>query len=387
MAVRLDRARRDWSLTSLPAARCRTIFDAPVTFRARWGSVFLLAVPVMVLLLVVGPRLLPEYREPSARRLDLPSATLSLVAILLVIYGMKESVQDGLGWRSAISVAGGIAFAVVFARRQRHLTDPLLDLRLFRVPAFSVSLAAYLLATLVAFGSYVFIGQHLQLVLGLTPLSAGLWTLPWSAGFVVGSTLAPAIAHRVRPAFVMGAGLALSAIGCAVLSQLSRTGLAGLVPGSILFSLGLAPVVTLGTDLIVGAAPPESAGAAAAISETSSELGGALGIAILGSIGTAIYRRVMSEAVLDGVPPEAMKAARDTLGGAADTAARLSGPGGEHLLATARAAFDQAFEVSIGACAGISALTAALVVVALRHVGPRFPRDAAVGSNQLEGLT
>jgi DHA2 family multidrug resistance protein-like MFS transporter len=353
----------------------------------RWGAVFLLAVPVMVLLLVVGPVLLPEYRDPAARRLDLRSAALSLVAILLVVYGMKESVQDGLRWQSALSVTGGIVSAVVFARRQRHLTDPLLDLRLFRVPAFSVSLAAYLLGTLVAFGSYIFIGQHLQLVLGLTPLAAGFWTLPWSGGFIIGSTLAPILAQRIRPAFVMGGGLALSAIGCVVLSQLSRTGLAGLVPGSILFALGLAPVVTLGTDLIVGAAPPEAAGAAAAISETSSELGGALGIAILGSIGTAIYRRSMAGAILEGVPPEALKAARDTLGGAAATAAHLSGPGGEHLLATARAAFGQALEVSLAACAGVSALTAALVVVALRHVNPRSPPEATVGSNQTEGLT
>jgi DHA2 family multidrug resistance protein-like MFS transporter len=337
----------------------------------RWGAVFLLAVPVMVLLLVVGPVLLPEYREPSARRLDLASAVLSLVAILLVIYGMKQSVQDGLGWQAAISVTGGIACAVGFVRRQRHLTDPLLDLRLFRAAAFNVSLAAYLLATAVAFGAYVFIGQHLQLVLGLTPLSAGLWTLPWSGGFIVGSTLTPVIARRVRPAFIMGAGLALSALGGAVLSQLPRIGLAGLVPGSILFSLGLAPVVTLGTDLIVGAAPPEAAGAAAAISETSSELGGALGIAVLGSVGTAIYRRLMAEAALDGVRPEALAAARDTLGGAAATAAHLSSAAGDQLLATAREAFGEALEASVAVCAGISALTAALVIITLRHVSVR----------------
>src|SRR5205814_198249 len=121
------------------------------------------------------------------RPLDLRSAALSLIAVLSVIYGMKLIAQDGLGWRPALSVLGGGAVAVVFVRRQRKLADPLIDLRLFRVPAFTVSLAAYLLATLVAFGSYVFIGQYLQLVLGLTPLVAGAWTLPWSAGFVVGS--------------------------------------------------------------------------------------------------------------------------------------------------------------------------------------------------------
>jgi DHA2 family multidrug resistance protein-like MFS transporter len=171
-------------------------------------------------------------------------------------------------------------------------------------------------------------GQYLQLVLGLSPLSAGLWLLPWSGGFIVGSTLGPALARRVRPAFLMGAGLLLSALGFAVISCLAETGIAGLVTGTILFSLGLAPVVTLGTDLIVGAAPPEGAGAAAAVSETSSELGGALGIAILGSIGTAIYRRGMARADLDGVPPQAWKVARDTLGGATAEAAQLPAQAG-----------------------------------------------------------
>jgi DHA2 family multidrug resistance protein-like MFS transporter len=333
-----------------------------------WGSVFLLAVPVMVLLLVVGPALLPEYRDRSARLLDVPSAALSLVAMLSTVYGMKLYAQDGLGWRPTLSVVAGIAVAFVFGRRQGKLADPLIDFRLFRVPAFSVSLATYLLGTLVAFGSYVFIGQYLQLVLGLTPLAAGLWMLPWSAGFILGSTLAPAITRRVRPASVMAAGLALAAMGFATLTHLDEWGLAGLVVGSIMFSVGLAPVFTLGTDLVVGAAPPERAGAAAAISETSSELGGALGIAILGSVGTAIYRGAMATAPLDGVPPEARKVARDTLGGASAEAARLAGQAGAHLLETARAAFSQALEVTVVVCAVVSALTAVLVVAMLRRV-------------------
>jgi DHA2 family multidrug resistance protein-like MFS transporter len=341
----------------------------------RWGSVFLLAVPVMALLLVVGPLLLPEYRDRSARRLDLRSAVLSLVAVLSVIYGTKRCAQDGLGWVPVGTVAGGIAVAIAFARRQRTLADPLIDLRLFRVPSFSVSLTTYLLGSLIGFGAYFFIGQYLQLVLGMTPLVAGLWLLPWSGGFVLGSMLTPAIARRMRPALVMGVGLSLSAIGCAILAQVSQTGLTGLVAGLTMFALGLAPVVALGTDMIVGAAPPEAAGAAAAISETSSELGGSLGIAILGSVGTAIYRHAMAGAALDGVPLQAMMAARDTLGGATAVAARLPGQAGEQLLATARAAFGQALQVTVAACAVISALAAVLVVVTLRHL--RVPSAAA----------
>jgi DHA2 family multidrug resistance protein-like MFS transporter len=333
-----------------------------------WGSVFLLGVPVMMLLLILGPLLLPEYRDPAARRVDLLSAVLSLVALLAVIYGIKLYAQDGFGWLPALSVTGGLAVVVVFARRQRRLVSPLIDLRLFRVPAFSASLATYLLGTLVTFGSYVFVGQYLQLVLGLTPLAAGLWMLPWSGGFIVGSMATPAIARRVRPAFVMGAGLVLAAVGFAVLTRLTETGIASLVTGSIMYALGMAPVFTLGTDLIVGAAPPERAGAAAAISETSSELGGALGIAILGSIGTAIYRGGMARASLQGVPPEARRAARDTLGGAAAAAARLPDQVGAHLLEAARAAFAHALQVTVAICAVVSAMTAVLVVVTLRRL-------------------
>jgi DHA2 family multidrug resistance protein-like MFS transporter len=166
----------------------------------------------------------------------------------------------------------------------------------------------------------------------------------------------------------MGAGLVAAAIGFAVLSRIAETGLAGLVTGSLIFSLGLAPAITLGTDLIVGSAPRERAGAAAAISETSSEFGGALGIAILGSIATAIYRADMARAVLDGVPAEARRTARDTLGGAAAAAAALPDQVGARLLDAARVAFTHALQVTVAICAVVSALAAIVAVVALRRI-------------------
>jgi DHA2 family multidrug resistance protein-like MFS transporter len=333
-----------------------------------WGSVFLLAVPVMVLLLALGPWLLPEYRDPAAGRLDLKSAALSLVAVLAAIYGLKRWAQDGAGWLPALAIAGGVAVGVLFVRRQRRLADPLIDLRLFRVPAFRVSLGTFMLTTLVVFGSYVYIAQYLQLVLGLSPRAAGLWLLPGSCGVIAGSMLAPAIVRRVRPALVMGGGLALATIGFAVLSRVGALGLPGLVAGSAVLYLGLGPVFTLGTDLIVGAAPPERAGAAAAISETSSELGGALGIAILGSVGTAIYRGAMTRTALAGVAPDALAAARDTLGGAAAAAAALPGEAGQHLLTAARAAFVDALQTTATICAVVAAGTALVAVIVLGRV-------------------
>jgi MFS transporter, DHA2 family, multidrug resistance protein len=178
-----------------------------------WGSVFLIGVPVMVVLLVVGPKLLPEFKDPNAGQIDLLSAAESLVAVLLVIFGLKRIAQDGLDGFAAVSIVAGIVVGIAFVRRQQRLTDPLIDLGLFKSPAFSAALTAYMLGTLVAFGIFVFIAQYLQLVLGLSPLHAGLWTMPFGAAFIVGSMLTPAIARHARPAYVMACGLVISAIG------------------------------------------------------------------------------------------------------------------------------------------------------------------------------
>jgi DHA2 family multidrug resistance protein-like MFS transporter len=264
-----------------------------------WGSVFLAGVPVMALLLAVGPALLPEFRDPEAGRPDLASAALSLAAVLPVIYGIKRIAEGGAGWLPLLSILAGLAAGAVFVQRQHRLADPLIDLRLFRAPAFSVSLATYTLGTFVAFGSFLFIAQYLQRVLGLSPLRAGLWMLPFFVGWISGSMLAPLIARRLRPAFALSAGLVLAAGGFGLLTRVDGgSALPVLVTGSLLVSLGLAPVFTLATDVIVGAAPPERAGAASAISETGSELGGALGIALLGSLATAVYGR---EALTQGL--------------------------------------------------------------------------------------
>jgi len=253
-----------------------------------WGSVFLVALPVMAVLLALGPVLLPEFRDPDAGRLDLPSAALSVAAVLAAIYGLKELAQNGPSWGPALSIVAGLALGAVFLRRQRTAADPLLDLSLFRNHTFSAALATNTLDFFVSFGALLFITQYLQLVLGLSPLAAGLWMVPSAVGLIVGSMLAPVLVRRARPWAVMVAGLVLGAFGFALLTRVDdANGLALVVAGSVLFSVGLAPLTTLSTDLMIGAAPPERAGAASAVAETTSEFGGALGIAVLGSIGAA----------------------------------------------------------------------------------------------------
>ena len=338
-----------------------------------WGSVFLLAVPVMALLLVLGPVLLPEFRDPQAGRLDLVSAGMSLAAVLAVVWGLKQFAQDGPGWPPALSILLGVAVGVAFVRRQHALADPLLDLRLFRVPAFSAALTTNLLSFFVGFGALLFVAQYLQLVVGLSPLAAGLWMLPSSGGFIVGSMLTPVLAGRVRPGLVMAGGLGLAAVGFGLLTQLGTdhaAGLAVLVTGSVVFSLALAPVDTLATDLAVGSAPPERAGAASAIAETSAEFGGALGIAILGSIGTAIYRGQMAHALLDQVAPQAAAAARDTLGGAVAAAGQLPDQPGQALLGAARQAFTQGLHLTFAISAAAAVAVAVVAAVLLHRLRP-----------------
>jgi DHA2 family multidrug resistance protein-like MFS transporter len=350
-----------------------------------WGSVFLIGVPVMGLLLLLGPRTLPEYKDPDARRLDLLSAAMSLVAILAVVFGLKEIAQDGLAPLPVVAIVGGVLLGIVFVWRQLQLESPIIDVRLFRIRSFSASLGTYLLSLFVVVGYFLFIGQYLQLVLGLSPIEAALWSLPSAIGFIVGSVTAPRIIHRFPPAVVMGVGVGVAAAGTAVLLGLGLdqgTGILLIVVASIVISLGLAPVITLATELIVGSAPPEQAGAATGMSETSGELGAALGIAILGSIGTAVYRAEVAERLPAGIPAEVADAARDTLGGALAIAQTLP----EELRTALVAAADIAFVDAIHFVAAVSTIGAVLTAIAaaafLRGVPARpepAPEDGATG--------
>jgi MFS transporter, DHA2 family, multidrug resistance protein len=330
-----------------------------------WGSVFLLAVPVMALLLVFGPMLLPEYRDPNAGRIDLTSAALSLAAVLSTIYGLKTLAAYGATPVAVLSVLAGITIGVVFVRRQRTLADPFIDLRLFRAPAFNAALGVNVLGCFMIFGSFLYSAQYFQLMLGLSPLEAGLWMLPSAITVTIGSLVAPVVVRRLQPATVIAGGLALVAAGFVLLTQLGEQSLALLVIGSMVFSIGLGPVFILTTDLILGSAPPERAGAASAISETGAELGGAVGIASLGSIATAVYRLRVDDH-LTAVPAEAREAARETLGTALAAAERLPRDLGAAVAEAARGAFVDAFHVVAAANVVIAVALAIIVVIVLR---------------------
>jgi DHA2 family multidrug resistance protein-like MFS transporter len=333
-----------------------------------WGSVFLIALPVMGLLLILGPIVLPEYRDPKAGRLDLGSAIMSLVAVLAVVFGLKQIAQDGIGALSVASIAVGVVVGILWIRRQLASSDPMIDLRLFRIPSFNASLVVNFLTIFVAIGYFLFVAQYLQLVLGLSPLLAGLCSVPSAIGFIVGSNLAPPLVRRFRPANVMGVSLLLAAAGLVLLTQVGvADSLPLVIVASVVIALGLAPVLTLTTDLIVGSAPPERAGAASGISETAVELGGALGISVLGSLGVAIYRSDLAQ-LPAGMPAEAAATARDTLGGAVKVAALLPDSIGSAVLDVSRGAFVQAMQVAASISAIAAVVVAVFAVTALRHV-------------------
>ncbi len=332
-----------------------------------WGSAFLLATPVMAMLLVAAPLLLPEHRDPRSGRFDGTSAALALLAVLPVVYGLKQVAADGVSAVPVASVIAGIAMAVLFVRRQRRLADPLVDLGLFSDRAFRTAAATLTFGIFVLWGSNYAIAQYLQLVAGLSPLNAGLWTAPSAVGVIAGSLLAPRIARRVPAAVVIGAGLVVSSAGYLVLATVAPSDdLVRLVVGAIVVSAGLGPMMALATDMVVGAAPVERAGAAAAISSTAPQIGGAFGVAVLGSIITAVYRQAMATGVPAGVPADAAHAARDNIGTAAAVAPQLPESLADPLLTAARAAFTAGFHVT-ALVSAVLMLVIAVLVLRLRR--------------------
>ena len=332
-----------------------------------WGSVFLAGVPVMVLLLLIGPKFLPEFKDPRAGTIDLASACLSLSAVLFIISGLKLIAQDGFHILPLAGIVAGSLIGFAFINRQKKIADPLVDLNLFRgSSSFGTLLSMNLLTVFTTFGCYIFISQYLQLVLGLTPLVAGLWTLPWSLGFIVGSMLTPKLSARYRPTSIMATGLLLAALGFLILTQSADLGLVAIVSSSILFSIGLAPLFTLITDMILSAVPAERAGSAGALSETSSEFGGALGIAVLGSIGTAIYRIQVEGSLPTSLTPEDALAARSTIGGAVSIAEKLPPQIGVMILNASKEAFTSSLSMMAIISAVLSAGLAILVIYKFR---------------------
>ena len=334
-----------------------------------WGSVFLINIPFMALLLVLGPALVPEFRAPQAGRFDLIGSVLSLGTVLPVIYGIKEIAANGLSPERAGFIVAGVIVGSTFILRQARSAAPMIDLRLFRSRGFTGSVAMNLVSMFAIVGFAIFTTQYLQSVLGMKPLTAALWSLVPMAGTIVAAPVTRLLVQRVDRAFVAAGGFLIAGAGFAGLTQLhAHSSIWFLLIGATVYAGGIVGVMAVGNELVMGAVPPERAGAAAAVVETATEFGGALGIAILGSIGLAAYRSTLTATAPAGTPQAALGAARSTLGGAVTAADRLPGPVGNDLLEAARAAFTHGMNSAAHGAAIVTVVAAVLSAVFFRGV-------------------
>lgn len=364
-----------WMMCSMGGMALGPVLGGMLLNHFWWGSVFLLSLPIMLILVLTGPVLLPEYRHPQTGPLDVTSVWLSLLAILPVIYGLKQIAKYGLQIAPLLFVFAGLVFGVFFVTRQKRLTSPLLDLRLFANRGFSSALGGMFGITFTG-ATMLYIGQYLQFVKGLSPLEAGLFMLPGAIASMAGMLLSPLAARLMRPARLIGGGLLISATGCLFLTQVgSDSGLTYLVIGYVLFNLGAAPLPSLSSDLVIGSVSPAKAGSAAAMLQTSGEFAFALGIAVLGSIGTVVYRSQVTSSIPANLPESSAQLSRDSLTGAIETAKSLTVEAGTSLFEGATKAFMGGFH-AIAAVSGVIMLgIIVLVAIQFRHLRP-------IGGNQ-----
>lgn len=329
-----------------------------------WGSVFLIAVPVLIPLLILAPALIPESRDPNPGPLDFVSIGLSLVMLVPIVYAIKSFATEGFSWASVGLFALGLAAGYAFVRRQLTRANPMLDMRLFRVGAFSGAVLVNLLSVVSLVGFLFFVSQHLQLVLGLRPMDAALALVPGLVVMVVAGLAVVPLVRRVKPSIVVAFGLTLSAGAYVIVMLTGTAATAGtLAVAFAVLALGIGAAETISNDLIISAVPEDKAGAASAVSETAYELGAVLGTAVLGSILTASYR---SSVVLPhGLSPEQATSASETLGGAVGVSGEIPWSLGTVLLRSAREAFDSGVVTTsaIGAALMVAATILALVTL------------------------
>jgi DHA2 family multidrug resistance protein-like MFS transporter len=312
-----------------------------------WGSVFLINLPVMAVLVVVGAKLLPESRNPHPGPWDLRSVALSLVGMIGIVYAVKEIAAHGFAPEALAAGLLGAWALYGFVRRQLTLPKPLLDMRLFAHRGFSGAVLADLLTILGLSGLVFFLSQYLQLVQGRGPFEAGLAELPAAIGAVAAGLVAGRAARRFSVRAVVSGGLAAVGLSLAALTVVDQSTGYPLIGTVLLFvGVGAGFSFTVTADVILSSVPKEQAGAASAVSETAYELGAALGIAVLGSIVTGVYRGFSGPV---GTPA----AAHESLGGAVEAARGLPADRAGSLLSAAREAFVDGLALAAGAGAAV----------------------------------
>ncbi|MFD7549996.1 MFS transporter [Streptomyces sp. NPDC059816] len=353
-----------WGATASAGAALGPVVGGFLLEHFWWGSVFLINLPVMAVLVLVGIKLLPESRNPEPGPWDMTSVVLSLVGMIGVVYAIKEAASHGPSAGAAGAAVVGALALFLFVRRQLSLPSPLLDMRLFQHRGFSGAVLADLLTILGMAGTVFFLSQFLQLVQGRRPLEAGLAELPAAIGAVIAGLIAGTMARRYSVRAVVSGGLAAIGLGLAALTALSQsTGYPVLGVVLLVVGAGAGFAFSVTADVILSSVPKERAGSASAVSETAYELGAALGIALLGSILTGVYRGFPIPA---DTPPEIAAAAQESLGGAVDVARALPPSEADALVSAAQSAFVDGMQLAAGIGAVVLLVTAVAAWFMLR---------------------
>ena len=358
-----------WSGTLATGAAIGPVVGGLLLNNFWWGSVFVINTPVMVLVLILAPILLPERRDPSRGKLDVLGAFLSMAGIMPFIYGLKELAVDGWARDSAIWAAVGAVLLIAFVQRQRMTSHPLIDISLFRHGGFTGAIITNLMVMFSFMGVSILTNQFLQVVLNLTPFKAALWSMAVMPAIGVAVGVVTPLSRKVKPVYLVTGGMLTMAIGFGVLSRLTvDSNIAVLLVGVGLMAAGMTASKTLTAEIVVTSAPKEHAGSSTATSETFTEFGSAFGFAVIGSIGSAVYRHDMDAATLPGISGEALTTVRDTIGGAATVAAQQPAAIGDELLAVSREAFTHGLQVAALSGAAAMAVVATIVAILLRKV-------------------
>ncbi|MNS43082.1 Antiseptic resistance protein [compost metagenome] len=335
-----------------------------------WGSVFLINIPAMALLLIIAPFLLPESRSAARTRIDFTSSLLALAAILPVTYGVKTLAEDGWATIPAVILAAGLFAGIVFVRRQWTIPNPLIDVHALKDRRTGGSILINLIATFALMASALVNTQFLQSVLGYSPFVAALWSMLPSVVVGAAAPIAAKLSISHGRPRIMAGGFVLSAIGFIILTQVRLEGFSPLtvmLVGAGLVAAGIVSVMTLVTDYVVGVAPTDRAGAVGGLIETSSELGGAFGIALLGCVLTAVYHYSVSPLLPKGLSPEAALAAGQTIAGASAASQQLPAVLSSGVMAASREAFMTAMHVTSLAAGVLLLITSVITVVMLRE--------------------
>jgi EmrB/QacA subfamily drug resistance transporter len=329
-----------------------------------WGSVFLVNVPVVAVAILAGYPLVPESKDPNATPLDPVGAGLSIAALVTLVYGIIEAPERG--WSDGL-ILGLFAIAAVlsvaFIWWERRVEHPMLRTEFFRNPRFSAASAAITLTFFAMFGSVFLLTQHLQFVLGYSPLEAGFRILP-VATLIVAAPLSARIVERIGTKIVVAAGLLTVATALALLSTVDLASGYGVVAATIaIMGLGMGLTMAPATESIMGSLPLAKAGVGSAMNDTTRMVGGALGVAVLGSVMASAYGSAIEPAVA-GLPLQVAGAAGDSIGAASTIAGQL-GAQGQTLLQAARAAYIEGMGDAVLVGSAVATLGAVLALLFL----------------------